>query len=179
VSKGNYLPFEDGHLNYLRYLHNFRSVKTISSQRKGKMLGLYRSFQLIHQLATELVSFILPTIIPAAESMVIVTSFATIRSFRNTEFELLFSIILLGVLTLIVLDLAITFAVNVTEVSKEFVKVAQKLAVKNPKYIQLYLNSCQPLLWRIGRTFTLHRDTFPRIVDEIILNILINLLLVF
>jgi len=142
-------------------------------------LGLYRSFQVIHALMTDLVSFVLPAIIPAAEILVIATCFTVIRLLPSFDLGMLFTVVIVGALTLLILNLAITFAVNVTEASKGFLEIGRRVDVKSPKYLQLYLDSCQPLTWPIGHTFILNRETFPRIVDGIILNILINLLILF
>jgi len=122
------------------------------------------------------VSFILPSIIPATEVLIISAAYTVIRLFRQAELSLTLMVGLVGILAVLILDVAITFAANVTEASKEFIEIGQKT---NMKYFRLYLKSCQPLNWNIGGAFLLNKKTFPRIADGIILNILIHLLLVF
>jgi len=145
------------------------------------MLDLYRSFQLLHHMTTKLVSFVLPTVLPATEFLVISAVYVFIRIFQTPDVQLLqpLSIVMIALLALLILNLAISFAVNVTQASWNFVDVGHRTDIPKCKYINRYLNSCQSLNWKIGGTFTLRRDTFPDIMHRVIIDILINLLLVF
>jgi len=130
-------------------------------------------------MATDLVSFVLPTILPAAEVLVIVAAYSTIRYFRQADPSLSILVGTIGLVTLLILKLGITNAVHVTEASTYFIETGLKMNKRRMKYIQLYLKSCRPLQWRIGGTFALNCETFPRIADGIIINILIHLFIVF
>jgi len=145
------------------------------------ILRLYRSLQVIHSVTTDLFSFVLPTIIPAAEVLIIAAAYTSIRLSRKSKFSLVLAIAIamVGMLAVLILNLAITFAVNVTEASKDFVETGHKIKTQQKKHITLYLNSCRTLNWNIGKSFVLGKETFVGIMHGIIFNSLINLLLVF
>jgi hypothetical protein len=78
----------------------------------------------------------------------------------------------IGLLTLLVLQLAIGFAVNLTESSDEFLRTGIRLNRGSRALRQLdkkFFRSCRPLKWKIGNCFTLTRFTFPQIFDGIII----------
>jgi len=142
-------------------------------------LTFYRYFQLSQCLANDLVSFILPTILPGAEALMIATAYTIIRLHRKLDVSLVLGLTLLGIISIVIQGISIKLAVRVTEISKTFVDVVRRIEIKYQKHDQLYINSCRPLRWTIGGTLTLKKETFPQIVDVIIINILINLLVTF
>jgi len=129
-------------------------------------------------LINDLLSFVLPTIIPAAEALIIATSYNTIRLFRKSDPSQTVAIAAIGLIAVLILNLALQYAVNVTEASKAFLKAGCGNHERH-SYVKKYLNSCPPIIWNIDGKYKLNRETFPRILDEIILAVLINLLLVF
>jgi len=119
-------------LNYF-----YRKNASIPKETMETFLKFYRSLQVMHHVANDLVSFILPTIIPAAEALIIAAAYNTIRLYRKTDFVLTLTFSLLGLITLLILSLAVKCAVNVTEASKEFIENGQKWNLQNDKFARL------------------------------------------
>jgi hypothetical protein len=145
-------------------------------------MSTYRAYQVLHTLATDVVAFVLPVLIPGAEILVITSAYGVIRLYDSFELLICIGMCAIGLLTLLVLQLAIGFAVNVTESSDEFLRTGIHLNHGARALRQLdkkFFRSCRPLKWNIGKCYTLTRFTFPHIFDGIIIAVLINLLVAF
>jgi hypothetical protein len=75
------------------------------------------------------------------------------------------------------LKIGIQFAVSQTESSEKIHKLS--LNERMSKKDRVFFLSCQPLKSKIGNFFTLTRETFPAIMDKIIISNLINLIVQF
>jgi hypothetical protein len=143
---------------------------------KINTINLYRAFQVHHISANHLVYFVGPIIIPSAELLIVMSMFIVLRF--HTDVGALSGI--MGGITLFIFKIAISKAVDVTESSEKFSKNALKFNNSRMSKAKVrYIKSCRPLEWRIGHVFTVTRDLFPRILNDIIISNVINLLLAF
>jgi len=157
--------------NRLRHVYDPRMKKTLRLR--------YREIELLHSWAMDVFKTLLPAFVAGAELFIIFSMFLVIR--MNLALGFLFSAvgISLGINCFVFLKLSLQFSAKVTSSSKAFSTtpyVSRKTHFS--KEDRRFLASCRPLALRVGSTFTISRETFPTISQDIILIKLMNLLVV-
>ena len=141
----------------------------------------YRAAQLNHSLAMEIYQYLLPVSVAGVEMFIIFAFFAAIRlnTYANEKFLALVALSA-GALGFFIFKQCIDLATKVTDSSRDFCRIP--FLQKGSRFVRedkVFLASCQPLLMRIGHTFTIEKQSFPTISQDIILGTLVNLLITF
>ena len=139
---------------------------------------MYRSQQIHHSLAMETIKYILPVVIPVAECLLVLTILVVVKLTRTTDPITLIAASLLGLFIVILLKIAIDSAAEITTNSKSLQNL-QAYSTRFRKIDRVFFKSCYPLSIRIGGCFSLHPNTFPRIVNDVVISNVINLLVAF
>jgi len=154
------------------------SHPNISKYQKYRLRMFYRMHQIHHKIATESADPLLPVIIPMGEMLLITTTFTLIRFHNSFIPAILVPFFFVGILAGEMLMLAIQLAVNLTNCSQQFIDLGSKFSTHFSKADKKFFKSCQPLKWKIGGSFTIVKDTFIKIMNDVVINGVINLLLV-
>jgi hypothetical protein len=164
----------------IRVIYFLRLDPGTSAKQKKRVGMYYRAFQVQHTWAMDFYTFLLPAYITGSELLTVASLFFAIR--LNAVLGLHFTVImfLVGIITFIILKVALEFSAKVGELSVGF--------SRNPflpegrqftREDKSFLKSCKPLKLRVGSSFSIVKDTFPTISQDIILGNLINLLITF
>jgi hypothetical protein len=141
---------------------------------------LFRAAQLYHSSAMEEYKFVLPAFIAGAEMVIIGTLFIAIR--LHAYEEPFFTLSAFGIATacFFIHKKSIEFAAKITEASQDFSRIPfMEKGCQLGHKDRLFLSSCKPLVLRVGSTFTITKDTFPTISNDVIMGTLINCLITF
>ncbi len=156
---------------------DFRSAPHLSGNRKSELRLQFRMHQIHHALACDVVKYALPIVIPVAEFLIVVTFYSVIRLSSSFNAFITLTLMAVGLVAGMVLKLGIDVAVRVTEKSETIRALALRKGFTKADI--RFFRSCRPLKWKIGSTFTITRETFPHILNEIIIANVINLLVAF
>ena len=131
---------------------------------------------MLHAWAAAIFRNIVAIWLVTAEALMIIGFFIAIR--MNTRLGLItvFALVLAGI-TLVCAKFLMEFAAELTDRSQEFCKPRTPRPLS--KEIKCYLSGCQPLktsIGLLGGTFTVTKETFPTVSQDVILGNLINLL---
>ena len=162
------------------FFSGFRELKkNLTAEEKSKLHLLYRSNQILFSSEARTIAYLLPACIPMAEFVLITAVYSLIR-FDNARSPFL-SLVLLSVccMSFIVLKSSLQYPFRVTECSREYSKLGFNYNRKASKLDKLYFECCSPFSWKIGNTFTVSQDTIPRIINDIIVSNVINLLIAY
>ena len=143
----------------------------------------FRAAHLYHDWGMEVFKPLLPALLFSAEMVIIFGLFLSIRFHTHDANEPIFSslaAVSIGGLTLFILRRAFEVGVNLMETSQDFSRIPflQKGCSFETKD-RLVLASCKPLVLKVGEVFLITKETFPTILQDIILGNLINLLITF
>jgi len=128
----------------------------------------------------EVIRTLLPSYLIAGELIIISSLFLAIRLKISVGHIFTVAIVAMGIICFFILKLCLEFAAEVTETSMEFARIPylyEMIPVTTKD--KAFWRSCRPMVISVGATFTINRETFPNISQDIILNGLINLLLTF
>jgi len=139
----------------------------------------YREIELLHSWAMDVFKTLVPVFVVGAELFILFSMFLVIRLNLALGFLLSAVGISLGINGFVFLKLALGFAAKVTSSSKAFSSTSYLTRKTHfSKEDRRFLISCRPLAFRVGSTFTISRETFPKISQDIILTKLMNLLVI-
>jgi hypothetical protein len=124
----------------------------------------------------ELFQTLLPAFIFGGEVVVLVTLFLSIRFHGTAGLGFTIFELLLAAATLVCIKSSLTLAYKVTDMSREFSKLPQLNYSGINKDEGRFSRSCAPLRLKVGKTFTITRETLPHILQRIIIENLISLL---
>jgi hypothetical protein len=133
--------------------------------------------QIHHAVACDVVKYALPIVMPMAELLIVVALYSVIRLSSSLNALITLTLMAVGLVAGMVLKLGIDVAVRVTEKSETIRALALRKGFTKADI--RFFRSCRPLKWKIGSTFTITRETFPHILNEIIIANVINLLVAF
>jgi len=151
----------------------------LSPSRKSELRIFYRSLQVHHGMATEASKAFLPVVIPTAEVILITSIFTVIRFHDRFNQLLLLALIFVALFAGIMLGLAIENAVRVTTKSAKMGELGSSSGRRFEKEDVAFFKSCLPLKWKIGGSFSLNRDTFIRIMNDVVVVGVMNLLIAY
>jgi len=134
----------------------------------------YRAALIVHTWSIALNQLLLPSFMTAAEFLVIFTLYTGIRT--NSILLRIMALIISGI-GYFVLKTAFEFGAVITDSSREFLKFSNALNLR--KEDRLLISSSQPLTFTIGNTFTISKQTFPTISQDIILTGVVNVLVTY
>jgi len=154
-------------------------VTDVSESKKSRLKILYRTNQIHHKIATEAAGPVLPVIFPMAEILIITTTFTLIKFHNSVNTAILVPFFFVGIVAGIMLKLGIQFAVSLTTCSRELSQLGSTSLIAFSKVDKQFFRSCYPLKRRIGATFTLVPDTFIRILNDVVMEGVINLLVAY
>ena len=142
---------------------------------------MYRALQVHHSIATQAAGPLLPIVIPVGEAILVATSFCVLRFHDSLKYGIMLMFALIGLLAFIMLKLAIQLAVRVTSCSQQLQQLSETDSVKRQfsKSDIKFFKSCNPLKWNIGGSFTLNSSTFNRIMNDVVISWIINLLIAY
>jgi len=129
----------------------------------------------------EVFQIILSSLLTRAEMVSIFALFTSIR-FNITLGAFMVAIItFIGTICFIFIKLGIEYASNFTDASRDFGKLPCIVGpnTRLKKVDTIFRRSCRPLVTVVGSTFTITRNTFQSISQDVIFSGLINLLLTF
>jgi hypothetical protein len=148
--------------------------------KKQQIRVLYRAHSILHTLANAVLEPIFRISVPTTETVIILSVYAIVRFHAVMHPLILFAFVTTGILACSsVLKLAIQLAVDSTTCSQDIAALGMKSGRVLTKEDQRFFRSCRPLEWRIGDAFTLRTDTFRRIMHDIIIQAVINLLITY
>ena len=165
---------------FINLLLYFRLEKQKSAKRKAELRILYRAHQIFHNFNLQLIRIIAPVTVSTAEIINIIAIYTTIRLSRYLGPFLLFNFIVIDVVCLLVVQIAMDFAYRMTEYSTVFSKslTIDEFAGYVPSAEERsFVKSCRPLHWKLGDYFTVTKNTFPTILDKIIIQTVVYLLI--
>jgi len=119
---------------------------------------------------------LLPFIIPLDEGVIIIGVFGILRYYKDLHPLISLTALSTNMFGLVTLKLALQLAERTSANS-----VVQREAYKRQPSLQNILDkrrfrSYKPLEWIIGNSFKIHRDTFPKILQNVIMDTVVNLL---
>ena len=143
----------------------------------------FRAAQVVHDWEKEVFQQLLPTSVTGAEMIIIFALFAAIRlNTHGATNEKLMALAFLsvGTITFFIFKQGIEFASKVTDASRDFSRMQfLQECFRCEQEDKVFLASCKPLVIKVGETFTITKESFPTISQDIILANLVNLLLTF
>jgi len=131
----------------------------------------------MHACAMDAFGVLLPVYVTAAELVVTSSIFSSIKMTNSTFFAI--PLLAVGLICFSILKVALEFASKVTTNSRDFSRTpypAGGRPIMLSQEEKVFLQSCKPLLLRVGDTFTITEETFPTISQDIIMTNVINLL---
>ena len=159
-------------------LHEFPS-----RARKSQLRHLYRSQQILHAVFSEILQHILPTAIPVGESLLITSIYTVVRQFHSNHPLVLFIIGSVGLVAFIYLKEIIEMGGNLLKASEQYAKLSSMEStlphVKFSRHERKFFQSCPPLKVRVADSFILRQEAYIRILNEVIVSSVINLLVIF
>ena len=152
-----------------------------SARKKYQLRVLYRAHQVYHNFHVYHIQISGPVVISVAEALTIIGLYSTIRLGRFLGPFLLIDLIIVDVLCILVIQIVMKYACKMTDYSTVFSKYSTmcteepggRLTVEEKKFFK----SCRPLRWKLSDCFTVTRNSFPNIIDQIIIQSVINLLI--
>jgi len=143
---------------------------------RKQIISRYKAALMLYTLAAGIFRNIIAIWLVTAEALIIIGFFITIR--MNTRLGLItvFALVLAGI-TFFCFKFLTDFATNLMDRSLEFCK--PKTPRPLSKEIKYCLSGCQPLKTPVGGTFTVTKETFPTVSQQVILDNLINLLVAY
>ena len=150
---------------------------------KAQLRQLYRSQQILHAVATDLVEHVLPICICVAEFLLITSIYTVIRLFHSSHIFVSLVIGSIGVVAFLALGIGIETTGSLAKASEQYIELKSLNStlrhVHFSRHDRMFFRSCQPLKFRVAHSFTVSRDTFIIIIDSIVINSVINLLVAF
>lgn len=141
-------------------------------------LGIYyRAACIMHTWFMEIAKNFTPLFLTATELMIIGALYTAFR--LNMGLLLTVALIAFAFSGLFTVKFDFTFATKITEMSISFKQISCLEQGKLNKENQRFLKSCRPIQIKIGNAFTVTRQNFPTIFQDIILANLVNLLVVY
>jgi len=139
---------------------------------------MYRASQLMHRWSMDVFKLLVPILFIGAEFTIIIAIFLCIRV--GFSKQIIFAILAFatGVIIFCVLMFALVFSSGITKGSAGYIDALVNAAICT-KASKLFLNSCPPLQLRIGSTFTVTQQTFPTIMQDVLIGNITNLLVTF
>jgi len=164
-------------LNY--YL--LTSLKQVPNPNENiRLQGFYRATFLMHAWAMDAFRFLVPGIVLSAEFTAVIAFFITVRTANPNEVYICALALAVGIIDFLALKAAVVLASKVAEVSKDYIGfMLFKNGGKVSTLDRRVWISCRPLLQKVGSTFTITKETFPTMSQDIILGNVITLLLMF
>ena len=98
---------------------------------------------------------------------------------RSINVFFLTIVLLVGGTTIFILKAVTRMSAGISELSAAYSKSFQSRETHMNKYDQLFLRSCPPLKWNVGRSFQICKNTFGIIMFGTVIDWVINLLLAF
>ena len=140
----------------------------------------YRATQVMHNIAMDVFKVLVPAYITESEFLILAALFLAIRLGVSPGFIFILIDVPIGLACFSCLKFGIEFAATVTELSRScswtpFLKYRSNFTKED----RTFLKSCATLKFKVGETFTISRETFPTMSQQIILNNLVNLLVTF
>jgi len=141
---------------------------------------MYRTQQIQHAIAMRVAGSLLPFLLPATEAVIVIAVFAIIRFYRILHPFICLTAISTTVVSIVALQAALRFA-NVLISNSKTYKDAHKLrnALTQTFLDRKHFLSYRPLEWVIGKSFRIQKDTFPKILQNVILDTVVSLLVYF
>ena len=132
-----------------------------------------------HKIIMEAVGNNLLVSILLAEALITTAAFTIIRFGATLNPFVMTIFLIVGGTAVIVLHLSIKLAVNVTLSSKMVSELGNVATLTFSEDEKKFFKSCNLLKSNIGNTFTLSTYTFRRIMNDIIIQTVINLLIAY
>ena len=174
------------HFTAFQFQYTYTRVNEISSEaEKIQLCHLYRSQQIHHTVVLDILHHVLPTVIPVAELLLITSIYTVIKQFHSNHSCILFVTGSVGLVAFICLKQGIEMCGNLTRASEEFADLKSmktNLPHENfSKHDRKFFESCRPFKITVANSFTLKQaqDTFVRIMDNVVISSVINLLVMF
>jgi len=139
---------------------------------------MYRASQLMHRWSMDVFKHLVPVLFIGAEFMIIMAMFACIRLGFSKQIILAILAFAIAVILFCVLMFALVLSSGITKGSAGYVDELVNAATST-KANKRFLISCPPLELRIGSTFTVTQQTFPTILQDVLIGNIINLLVTF
>jgi hypothetical protein len=136
-------------------------------------------------MGEEYTAQVLPVLFPMGGALLVASSFSLIRSHPNSHPSIILMYGLLALNPGMMLKEGIELAVRVTEASEKFIEVGSTspplilMMGKAKKEREMFFRSCKSFQMTIGNSFTLRRDTFPKILNDVVIALIIHLLIAF
>ena len=151
--------------------------------QKRELRQLYRSQQIHHQFACDIMEYNLPVTLCIAEFLLITSIYTIVRQFHSNHPSVLIGIGSVGVATCLYLRTVLEMAGSLVKASEEYMELKSKDSALPHAHFSIldrqFFRSCRPLKVKVADTFSITRDTFIRIMDQIVVNSVINLLVAF
>ena len=113
-----------------------------------------------------------------AEAIILTSIYSIIRAGASkNQFVIITIFGPVGILAGVILKLGIQLAVRGTEASQKISELGNRLSVS--RHDKVFFKSCNTLKWNIGNCFILKSGTFNRIMNDIVISTVINLLLTY
>jgi len=140
---------------------------------------VYRAHQVFHNYIIEEIQIIGPVCLSCVELITIVFIYGTIRLGASVDVDLflILNVFFVSLVCLVVLEIILQFAHQITQHSELLSKQQYFPDGRGPtKEDERFMKSCRPLKWKIG-VFTVTRNTFPTILNNIVIQSVIDLLI--
>jgi hypothetical protein len=155
----------------------------IRADVKSSVNLLYRAHQVLHTFPREFLQLIIPVVLPISIFILISSIYSGVRFHRVLNAFILVTLRLVSSLVAYSLKSVLSNAATVTKSSEMYSKLGTSLLPPGrlTKYDKLFFKSCPPLEWRVGSTvsFTVKKQSFIRIMNEIVVTAVVNLLVAF
>jgi len=140
---------------------------------------LYRAAFIINTWLVDTTKFLVPGFLTATEVMIIGSLYTAVRLNRTNG--IYFSLLLgsLGVRGLLKIKMDLGFAMRMTELSINFKHLVRLEGARCTVEDRRFLDSCLPIRLKLGDTFTVSKNTYYTIVQDIIISNLVNLLVTY
>jgi len=159
----------------ISWYYRFNPAK-LNSDQKWALHKMYRMQQVHHGMAMVAAGSLLPYIIPISEGIVTVGIFGVMR--YHADFHPFISVIAVAVASFatIALGLCLQLANSTIDHSKVY-KDLYKQSLGGRKDIEQYrFKSYRTLEWVVGKVFRIERNTFPTILQNVVIDSVVNLL---
>lgn len=133
--------------------------------------------QVQHTIGMRASGSLLPFIIPIGEALVAIGIFSAIRFHQDLHPLVLLTAISVSLNAALTLKIALKLAQTTIDNSKTYRDLYKSCpGGRQNKIDKLRFASCRPLVWVIGNSFRIQKDTFPKIMQDVIVDTIVNLL---
>ena len=151
--------------------------------QKPQLRQLYRSQQVHHALGSEMIQYNLPALICIAEFLLITSIYTVVRQFRSNHPFVLLVIGSVGFTAFTYLRMGLKTGSEIAKSSEKYMELKSMDSalphVNFSSHDRKFFRSCQPIKIKVADSFTIEGESFMRIMNNIVITTVINLLVAF